>query len=296
MLLRNPLGFTWRYALGWSEPDQAKETMDLDALTFGNLVHGMLDHALTLIEATGGLGSAATPAILAAVTAARAAVTEQWEAEQAVPPVVLWSMRLDEAEYLAVRALTWPLTAYGNQRSHGELPFGGASSPRSSAPWDVTRDVTVPGTPFRIRGRIDRLDLSDDGQIARVIDYKTGKPRTPGTLDGGKELQRCLYAYAVQSLLGPAVTVEAALLYPRAETDGYHSLKHSGAALLTLTTALLRAHDNLQAGRALPGPDTGGDYDDLLFALPASTGAMIHSKRLAAKALMGDAALIWDAE
>ncbi len=34
-------------------------------------------------------------------------------------------------------------------------------------------------------------------------------------LQGGKELQRCLYAYAVKALLGEAVEIEAALLYPR---------------------------------------------------------------------------------
>jgi len=52
---------------------------------------------------------------------------------------------------------------------------------------------------------VDRLDLAEDMSRARVIDYKTGQLRN-GTanviLDGGKELQRCLYAFAVRTLIG----------------------------------------------------------------------------------------------
>ena len=295
MLLRNPIGFTWHYALGWREPDTAEEAMDLDALSFGSLVHAILDAALPAIEMRGGFNGAGQNAIATAVTGARIAVATQWESEQPVPPAILWKMRLDEAEDMARRALSWPLDAYKGQRSHGELPFGVQDTERLNAPWDVSREVSVPGTGLRILGRIDRLDLSADNAQARVIDYKTGKPRDPGILKGGSELQRCLYAYAVQALLGAEVAVEAALLYPRGETDAYYPLGDTKGALLTLTQALLLARANMSAGRALPGADTGGDYDDLRFALPASPGAMIDRKRMHAKTLLGDAALIWEA-
>ena len=296
MLLRSPLGFTWRYALGWREPDTAEEAMDLDAMGFGNLVHGMLDAALPAIEASGGLGRAGQTALAAAVTAARDSVAAKWEAEQPVPPALLWTMRLDEAAGMALSALSWSLVTYSGQRSHGELPFGDREAKRPDAPWDVTQEVAIPGTGLRINGRIDRLDRAGDGKQARVVDYKTGKPRDPGTLAGGSELQRCLYAYAVQALLGRDVEVEAALFYPRAEAHPYVPLADTAGALQTLTDALLRARDSLRAGRALMGPDTGGAYDDLSFALPASPGAMTDRKFMGAKTLLGDAALIWDVE
>ena len=54
-LLRNPLGFTWHYALGWREPDAGVEALELDALQFGSLVHALLDAALPAIQAAGGL-------------------------------------------------------------------------------------------------------------------------------------------------------------------------------------------------------------------------------------------------
>ena len=51
-------------------------------------------------------------------------------------------------------------------------------------------------------------------------DYKTGRVANDGIiLDGGKELQRCLYAFAVKALLGRDVDIRASLLYPRDEAD-----------------------------------------------------------------------------
>jgi len=295
MLLRNPLGFAWRYALGWREPDIAEEAMDLDAMSFGNLVHAILNASLPAIEAAGGLDHVGPAAIESAVTGARQKVAEDWEAALPVPPAILWRMRLNQAQAMAQRALSWPLTSFSAQRSYGEVPFGDpvAASP-ADAPWDVTQSVTIPTTDLRILGRIDRLDLAADRTRARVVDYKTGKPRDAGTLDGGKELQRCLYAYAVRSLLGPAVTVEAALLYPRGESNAYQPLLDTGGALETLTAALSLARNAFLAGHAVPGPDTGGDYDDLRFALPASPGGMIDRKREAGRILLEDAALVWE--
>ena len=63
--------------------------------------------------------------------------------------------------------------------------------------------VEIPDAGFRIAGYIDRLDISGDGRRALVRDYKTGRPPKDSiVLDGGKELQRCLYAFAVKALLG----------------------------------------------------------------------------------------------
>ena len=294
LLLRNPLGFTWRYALGWREPDQAVEAMDLDPMQFGNLVHDILQAALPAIEAAGGIGRAASPDIAAAVANARRVVTTRWEAEQSVPPALLWDIHLRAAEQMAVTALSWPLPSYPGQVSYGEVVFGEPDAPPGATPWDGTRPVTIAGTGLQIRGRIDRLDLSADGKQARVVDYKTGRPRDPGVLDGGRELQRCLYAWAVQTLLGSDVNVEAALLYPRGDAANYFPLSDAGATLGTLTTALLRARGNLVAGHALPGPDAGDKFDAYAFALPAGPAALTFRKREAAKDLLGDAAAIWE--
>jgi hypothetical protein len=295
-LLRNPLGFTWKYALHWREPDRAEEAMDLDAMQFGGLVHEILDDALLGIEEAGGLGTAGKATIAKAVAAARQKIAARWEAEQPVPPALLWALRLDEAEEMAVTALAWPLDPYPGQVSQGELPFGVPDATPGNLVWDSSRPVKIPGTALRIQGRIDRLDLAANRRLARVIDYKTGQPRDPGILNGGSELQRCLYAYAVKSLLGAGVRVEAALLFPRGENADYYKLEDTEAALNILAEALLHAHKSLQSGNALPGPDTAGTYDDLAFALPASQGALTDRKRAVAKEMLGEAAAIWDQE
>ena len=295
LLLRNPLGFTWHYALGWREPDWATDAMSLDPLQFGNLVHALLDTALPAIEAAGGIAGAGEAAIAQAIRDARSKIAAEWEAEFPVPPALLWTRSLDEAAAMAARALLFELSALPGQRSFAEVAFGDPDACPGNQPWDMTRPVTIPGTGIHIRGRIDRLDLDAKGRTARVVDYKTGKPRDPGTLNGGAELQRCLYAYAVAALLGRKVEVEAALLFPRTDPPGYHRLDDTKAALTTLTDALLLARGSLLAGRALPGPDAGAAYDDLLFALPASPEPTLARKREAAAALLGDAAQIWNA-
>ena len=221
LLLRDPIRFAWRYALGWKQPDAVEEPLTLDALTFGGLVHGVLEQAVNILEANGGFGRADATRIEQAVAEATAAIADAWEREQPVPPLVIWRSALERAKGLALVALTYPLEPLPKQKSWTEVPFGTLeAAARNDLPLDPARKVEIPGAGVFIQGHIDRLDLSGDGSRARVIDYKTGKPRAKMAeivIDGGGELQRCLYAFAVKTLLGQKIKIEAALLYPRAE-------------------------------------------------------------------------------
>ena len=178
-----------------------------------------------------------------------------------------------------------------------EVPFGGQTAKSDGVlPWATDTIVHVADTGFRISGYVDRLDLSDCGSQARVIDYKGGKcPKDAVTLGGGSELQRCLYAYAVKALLGEHVEVEAALVYPRAGIS--RPLEDPSGTLDALAGYLRAARANLLAGCALPGPETGGEYDDLAFALPAMADkGWCRRKAEPAAAALGGAALVWEAE
>ena len=77
-----------------------------------------------------------------------------------------------------------------------------------------------------------------------------------------------------------------------------HALRATECATLTEITGYLQAaRANLQSGQALIGPDTGGAYDDLAFALPANAGATYCKRKLpAATEAFGDAALVWEAQ
>ena len=71
-LLRDPLGYLWRYGFGWNEPSETEDPLLLDALAFGNLLHATLQAAVTRLETSqpGGFASAAPQEIRAALDSA----------------------------------------------------------------------------------------------------------------------------------------------------------------------------------------------------------------------------------
>lgn len=296
-LLRNPLGFVWHYGLRWRAPESGDDPLVLDALAMGDLVHQTLDRALRTLEANGGLAAATGQQIASAVDGAAGEVAEIWETERPVPPRVIWRRTLDEARELSRRALAFGDERLPGARAFGEVPFGGAEPKTDVAPpWDAAASVGIPSTDFRIAGYIDRLDISADGRRALVRDYKTGrKPKDTIILDGGKELQRCLYAFAVKAMLGDDVAISASLLFPRDEVD--LRLEDPEGTLADVTGYLSAAHASLLAGGAVLGADTGGTYDDLAFALPANAGATYCKRKIAAATeRLGDAAQVWEAQ
>lgn len=295
-LLRNPLGFVWQYGLRWRTPENGTDPLILDALAMGELVHMTLDQALKTIEASGGLAAAGADRIQSAVNLAADETAQIWEAERAVPPLVIWRRTLDEARELSRRGLAHRDIHLVDPKSYGEVPFGGAE-PKSTAilPWDATAVVEIPGTGFHIAGYIDRLDISGDGHTAIVRDYKTGQPpKNSVTLDGGKELQRCLYAFAAKALMGKHIAISASLLYLRDETE--LDLEDPEATLIEAATFLNAARTSLRSGNCVIGPSSGGGYDDLAFALPANAAPTYCQRKIStATERLGAAANVWEA-
>ncbi len=296
-LLRNPLGYLWRYGLGWRAPPMVVDSLAVDRQTFGTLVHETLNRALRLLEAAGGAAAVDAAEIGAAISAAAAETAAHWEADRAVPPGLIWEGTFQEVRQAAQYALTCGGEPQPGLRRFGEVPFGSERAPAEAvaAPWDTAASVEIPGTALEISGYIDRLDLSSDGRRATVYDYKTGEPpKKPFVLNGGKELQRCLYAFAAKALLPAGVAVGASLIYVRHEVA--LTLDDPDGTLIDLSTYLQRARDSLGAGHCLPGPDTGDDLDGLSFALPANAAKGYRARKLAAaRERLADAALVWEA-
>jgi hypothetical protein len=113
---------------------------------------------------------------------------------------------------------------------------------------------------------------------------------------GGSELQRCLYAFAVRTLLGKKVDVEASLLYPRAPENeqALFPLNDVDATLNLLADAITVARTNVENGWTLPGIDAESDYNDFAFALPANASYLARKRPLVDQQI-GDAAKIWEA-
>jgi hypothetical protein len=307
-LLRDPLGYLWTYGFKWKEPEETEEPLKLDPLAGGVILHETLERALLGLELAkpGGFGTADDASIAAGIDRALDTVAREWESAHPVPPPVIWKRKLQDIRALAVAALQYREQSLPGQRSWAEIPFGGDTSVenltderRALLPWDPTTPVVIPETMVAIGGSIDRLDLDGAGTIARVTDYKSGKP--PGKkqpiLKGGAELQRCLYAYAVRSLVPAVKDIQTRLLFPRAEGDGLYALAEPAAVLVSLAGFVNAAQGYARAGNVLPGAGAEDDYNDLAFALPGGAKESYFELKsgLIAERL-GDLSPLWEME
>lgn len=296
LLLRNPFGFVCQYGMQLKVPQSGTEPLILDPRNIGNLIHFVLDRALQNINVEGGLAKASENQIATAVQRAVEDTAGFWETEHPVPPAVIWRWTLDHVRTLAHIALNYDRAPHADTWSYAEVPFGGAKQRREADfPWKIDTPVEIPGTGFCIKGVVDRLDWSCENKHAHVRDYKTGKlPNGKIQLDGGRELQRSLYAFAVKALLGSDVTISAALFYLREQK--LLKLENPESTLNDLIVYLRTAREKLATGYALIGIDAGADYDEFAFALPAIASALSRAtKKAAAARLLGDATQVWGA-
>jgi hypothetical protein len=295
-MLTDPLGFVWAYALGWKPPSSLseEEPLALDNLAYGTLVHELLREATSSLESQSSFAAATPIQIKSALAEVVRRIAFEWELTKPLPPSRLWERTLTEASDVALSVLSWPLPKFKNQRTYVEVPFGGLEGEAAACPWDRTALVIIQGLDLKLRGKVDRLDLDGTATSARVIDYKTGRcPDEEPGLNKGKELQRCLYAFAVKSLLTRVNSVEAALLYPGPEgnlfqltdiTKQTEELIH----FLSLTLQLLRS------GRIVFGIAAESRYNDMAFAFPANAeGVYFTQKAVARDEMVGDLRDLW---
>ena len=298
-LLTDPLGFLWSYAFRWEEPEEVVEPITLDRLNFGNLVHDILARAVRALEAKGGLCRASSKAMETAVTAAAKDAAASWELEMPIPPRLVWRGTLQRARQIALTALQTKEDPLPEQRTWVEIPFGRnwGEPGAGKDPWDPVSPVPVAELGIRINGRIDRLDLDGDGKCARVTDYKTGRvPRNveTQTIDGGSELQRCMYLLAVRSLLPKVKTIESRLLYP-GSGNGIYPLPDPDKTLKTLSAYLRLAMENARKGLTIPGEGSESEYNDLIFALPANAKGLYFARKAADRnRLHGKLVELWE--
>ncbi len=297
LLLRGPLGFVWKYALGWRAPEDLQQPLTVTPEDFGKLVHELLRRAVDALEPAPGFGAATKEEINAAMAAVAETVRERWPLERPVPPRLLWSNTVDHGTRMAIAALSEEITQ-PDTRSWTEVPFGNATVGVAglALPWDATIPVTIPNTNIRIQGAIDRLDLRRTSHAVRVTDYKTGKPpKAPEriVIGGGAELQRSLYALACRQLLPDIRHIMARLAY-LSDPPLMVKLDDLDGALAKISEFVSVGCSLLESGTALPGRDADSATNDLRLALPASPS---YLRRKAAKfsQAAGRLSSFWDA-
>jgi hypothetical protein len=281
-MIRDPIGFVWRYALGFNAPEFDDEPILVDARVFGNVVHAILKFAVEKLNHKGGFAHAAAAIVKMEVHKARLEVGTRMEQNQPIPPTLVWSQTLDRAEDIAVRTLLFNYGTSDDTVSFAEIPFGDDREwVREDLPWAMDKPVFIPGTNIRIRGSLDRLDLSANTSTAKVLDYKTGKtPKNPEQMgiNGGKELQRALYGFTVETLLEGCETIVAALYYPL--TDTYVPMDDIKAHMAEVSSAVSTAQETLRSGHAFPGIGAAEEYNDMMFGFPARATSVYLAEKM----------------
>lgn len=130
----------------------------------------------------------------------------------------------------------------------------------------VTMETGLPAFPsVTLTGKLDRLDLADDGSVLRVIDYKTGKPKTRNAIegktaseDGAYKRQLVFYALLL-SLYGDARYVPREYVLSFIEPDAKGKIHEETFAvsedeIKALKEEVIRVVDEIVSGRMLEAP------------------------------------------
>ena len=287
LLLRDPQGFVWARVLHWSSPpSQAAGQLTMDPRAHGELVHEILRGAVESLERGSGFCGATVVQARAAIDTAASGVLHSWPSHRPTPPRLLWAYAVDAAAEQAMRALGRDMPLQPSTRSYTEVGFGDLDTEVSRSgerPWSSRLPVPVPGTDLVFGGSIDRLDIRADGAV-QVTDYKTGKvPKKHGTmvLDGGRELQRVLYALAARTLLPEVRSTRARLAFLQSDPADLAVLHNVEDAIASTSSHLRAAAKSLLEGVSLPGPDTEDEWSARLLALPAAGSGYSNLKRAA---------------
>jgi RecB family exonuclease len=263
LMLRDPLAFVWRYALGWRSIPEDDQPLTLDERAYGELVHELLKRTVDALEPNPGYARASRHEIELALASATAYAGSHWPVERRVPPAILWQHTLDAAAGLAFKAVTVDEAFQPGTRSWTELAFGqvDGSRPTVDTPWPPDAPVVITGTQVRVRGNIDRLDLTFDGRAVRVSDYKTGaEPRQPEqvVLGGGAELQRVIYALPARQFLPGNPRVIARLVYLGQNEPKSYKLPDVDQSIMELAAHVSTARELLRRGVCFPARQTVG--------------------------------------
>ena len=166
--MRCPLRFYYRYVADLKEPDLPEDEQELDNRIFGNIFHEAAD--IIYHQLPGDISKSLLDHLLKSKVEIERAVDEAFHRE--MPNVPFNGLHLINREVIihylrqliAIDQRLAPFTILGLE-------------------CDVRRELPMPSIqehdsrqPMSIGGRIDRLDLMNDGTI-RVVDYKTGSRR-----------------------------------------------------------------------------------------------------------------------
>lgn len=300
LMVRDPLGFIWRYALDMRPVAHSELPLALDPLAFGELVHELLARTIAALEPAPGFVRASRDEIEIALADAVEHVSLQWPLERPVPPTMLWTHSLEEASRRSLRGLTVDTSFEVDTTSWTEVGFGQRSAPEDArSPWPLQGEIYIGSSKLKLGGRIDRVDLAAGGRGVRISDYKTGAtPRRADkiVLDRGRELQRVLYAIAVKQLVPDASQIVSRLIYLDGVSPPFALSRDTlERAADDVGRFLDKARELLEQGQACPGPEAREAYNEMRLALPADLDGYLARKAKAIGLITRGLDQLWSA-
>ena len=281
------------------EPTDSPETeVALDALSFGTLIHDVLEKfALWRME----YGSDYTSQSEQETWLRSATISHVESLKEETPgrSEGAWKIELSRA-WLILRQWLRREPDTANQpdmrQVEAEYSFGGARSGTESEPPVEVR--TVSGKTVKFRGQVDRVDISEDGSRVIVYDYKSGGDTSYSGLDGdpvkkGTKLQLPLYSKAVSQKY-PDADIQASYWFVKKSSSELRpspSDYDSEVAENALTAAVETIVEGIDSGvfPARPGGSAswgGGSesYENCLFCeysrvCPKSKARLWNSKK-----------------
>ncbi len=194
---RCPFDYFLRHVLNVEELEKPAEEVEIPALEWGHLIHGMF-RAVYARELIGRPLGEVTDADIEGIEESAARELERIGASHAAARPAAWAA----GKRKALAQFRRVLRAERDKDSDAvpqycEFAFG----PREDAGGFAV--PMGPGKAIELEGRVDRVD-GLPGRGIQVLDYKSGTSRShkKNSLQGGRQLQLPLYLLAASSLLG----------------------------------------------------------------------------------------------
>ncbi len=212
--LRCPYHFYVERILRFETDTYEDEVDQISSSDLGTMIHAALEQLVRQASTEGWLPGPGEPWPSDAIQ--RAAEVFNREADSAERQGLTgWRPAWHEAREEVVAALPEFIAKDNELRADPPMAPGLPEAPFGMHGHPAAEITLSSGTVVKLKGMIDRLDISTDGQVARVIDYKSGKKGnfTPGLkkkdadYHGRQKIQDLVYSVAVQDLRPDVVDV-----------------------------------------------------------------------------------------
>ncbi len=205
-----------RHVLRLEPVEEPEDRMGLEPMERGTVFHEIAELFLREQRRRGQLPVQNTPALRARLR--EIAEESLGRLVEGTPPrfQLLWDMERARLHDLLDKWLAREAASPRGTPAHFEVGFGVPKDPASDEPHSAEPlEVDLgDGRTLRVSGKIDRIDVKDDGSLV-VRDYKTGRaPKDDGGLfRGGRQLQIPFYVKASERLFPGRSVSEAFLDY-----------------------------------------------------------------------------------